>query len=307
MDYLPFNSVNHDRVYKAEDWAWYFSTFISNGVFPSPADGLQVLATDGMTVAVQPGYGFINGYAFRNQSAYNIQIETADGALSRIDRVVLRWDLVNRQMLLAVLTGTASANPTAPTLTQNADIWEIALADVAVTKGLTTITQAQITDDRFNSSLCGICAGIIDQIDASTLTKQFEAYYAAFKAGNEKDFSDWSADQKADMESYQAEEKAAFHAWYELIKGNLSEDSAGNLQLQVNDLKDSAAPISQKKTTVYDGNTVTTTFADGRKIVTTYNGDTVIKKMYSSANVLQWTKTTVYNGDTVTETIEEVK
>lgn len=90
-------------------------------------------------------------------------------------------------------------------------------------------------------------------------------------------------------------------------KTTLDRLSSGNLQLQVNDLKDAAAPISQKKTTVYDGNTVTTTFADGRKIVTTYNGDTVIDKMYSSANVLQWTKTTVYNGDTVTETIEEVK
>ena len=34
---LPFNAVavdgEYDRVYKAEDWAWYFATFIANGNF----------------------------------------------------------------------------------------------------------------------------------------------------------------------------------------------------------------------------------------------------------------------------------
>ena len=45
---LPFNAVydgeNYDRAYKAEDWAWYFATFIANGIFPKPSDGLQVIA-----------------------------------------------------------------------------------------------------------------------------------------------------------------------------------------------------------------------------------------------------------------------
>ena len=44
-DCLPFNAIlvdeEYDRVYKAEDWAWYFATFIANGVFPKPSDGLD--------------------------------------------------------------------------------------------------------------------------------------------------------------------------------------------------------------------------------------------------------------------------
>ena len=39
-----FNSVSHDRTYKAEDWAEYFASFIGNGVFPVPSTGLQVVA-----------------------------------------------------------------------------------------------------------------------------------------------------------------------------------------------------------------------------------------------------------------------
>lgn len=64
---LPFNAVavdgEYDRVYKAEDWAWYFATFIANGIFPKPSDGLQVVAYSGMEIRVNAGYAFINGYA----------------------------------------------------------------------------------------------------------------------------------------------------------------------------------------------------------------------------------------------------
>ena len=172
---LPFNSIDHDRVYKAEDWAWYFSTFISNGVFPQPSNGLQVIAGSDMDVTVKPGFGFIDGYAFRNTGDYTISLDTADGVLSRIDRVVLRLDLSNRDMVLAVLKGTASKSPVATALTRTADIYELALADIAIGKGVTSITQSVITDRRSDSSLCGICAGTIDQIDITSLTEQFNA------------------------------------------------------------------------------------------------------------------------------------
>lgn len=36
-----FNSVSHDRTYKAEDWAEYFASFIGNGVFPSLRRGFK--------------------------------------------------------------------------------------------------------------------------------------------------------------------------------------------------------------------------------------------------------------------------
>lgn len=42
---LPFNAVavdgEYDRVYKAEDWAWYFAAFIANGIFQSRATGYR--------------------------------------------------------------------------------------------------------------------------------------------------------------------------------------------------------------------------------------------------------------------------
>ena len=81
---LPFNAVavdgEYDRVYKAEDWAWYFATFIANGIFPKPSDGLQVVAYSGMEIRVNAGYAFINGYAFRNPATLSVTLDTAEGA-----------------------------------------------------------------------------------------------------------------------------------------------------------------------------------------------------------------------------------
>ena len=45
-----FNSVAGDRKYKAEIFAGYFSKFITNGVFPLPADNLRIAAHDRMKI-----------------------------------------------------------------------------------------------------------------------------------------------------------------------------------------------------------------------------------------------------------------
>lgn len=195
---MPFNAIDHDRVYKAEDWAWYFATFIANGVFPKPSDGLQVIAYSGMEIKVNAGYAFINGYAFRNPVSQTITLETAEGAQNRIDRIVVRWDLTQRDIYLAVLKGTPSAKPQATAVTRTTEIWELALADIYVGKGVTSIRTANITDQRFNSSVCGIVTGTVEEIDASVLTKQFTDFFNTYSQAVLDEFSVY----KQDMEKY---------------------------------------------------------------------------------------------------------
>ena len=40
-----FNSVSHDRTYKAEDWAEYFASFIGTAFSPSLRRGFKSLQT----------------------------------------------------------------------------------------------------------------------------------------------------------------------------------------------------------------------------------------------------------------------
>lgn len=246
-----FNSINHDRTYKAEDWAEYFASFIGNGVFPVPANGLQVVVTSGMTVTVRAGKGWINGYFYINTDDLNIVLGTADGVLNRIDRIVLRWDLTERNIRVIVKPSPASAQPTAPTLQRDADAYEIALADVYIRAGSTAVQQADITDLRYNSELCGIVTGTVEQIDASVLTAQFNNFFALYRDLIAQEYnayvsrvSGYEGDAEADYETFMQalqgfEEGASadFEAWFDGIKGQLSGDVAGKLTQDVQGLE----------------------------------------------------------------------
>lgn len=201
-DSMPFNAVKvdgkPDRAYKAEDWAWYFATFLSTGVFPKPSNGLQVIAFDQMEVKVNIGYAFINGYAFRNPETKSVMLDTAAGAANRIDRIVVRWDLTARDIYITTLKGVPSVKPAVPALTRNTEIYELALADIYVGKGVTKINARDITDQRFNSSVCGIVRGTIEEIDASVITKQFNDFFAFYS----KDITDKYGDYIRDIKEY---------------------------------------------------------------------------------------------------------
>ena len=269
LNYLPFNSINHDRVGKAEDWAWYFATFIGNGVFPKPETGLQVVVNNGMTITAKAGYAFINGYAFRNWEDYDITIETADGSLPRIDRIIVRWDLTQRMIYIAVLKGTPSASPVARSLTRTSEIYDIAIADVLVGKGVTAITQANITDQRYNSSVCGIVTGVVDQIDASVLTAQFNDFFRLYEqqiitqyqsylstiTGDEQqaaaalqNFTDWLAGYKTDTET-------DIEDWLQTLHDILDTETATNLQ---NQITQNADDIEQLQKDVQEATSITT-------------------------------------------------
>ena len=156
-----FNSNNNDRVYDATDFARYFGSLASNGIFYTTASNLQVTATSGMDVSVAPGSAFINGYHYYLSDAFTLTLAVADGARPRIDRVVLRLDMHARSINLASLTGAAANTPAPPALTRTPDIYELALADVLIPAGAISIPTGNVTDDRLNASVCGLVNSLV--------------------------------------------------------------------------------------------------------------------------------------------------
>lgn len=159
-----FNSSGGDRVYNASDFAAYFGKLVTNGIFYATATNLQVTVAAGMKVAVLAGSAWINGYAYENTDALELELATANGVNPRIDRVVVRWSAVGREIRLAVLTGVASVSPLAPELTRNNDVYELGIADIAVAKGVVTITAGSITDTRLNTTLCGLVNSLVSAV-----------------------------------------------------------------------------------------------------------------------------------------------
>jgi len=204
-----FNSVSGDRKYKAEDWASYFGTLIGNGVFPNPATNLQVVpGASGLTVTVHAGKAWINGYYYNNTDDLTLTLPTPDGSKKRIDRIVVRWSLSDRKISAAVKSGTAATNPSAAVLQRDSDVYELAIADVLVGVAATSLSSASITDRRYDSTLCGVVTGTVQQIDTSAFAAQ--------------------------VQSFLDDSEAEFSTWLDGLQNVLDESTAGNLLNLIN-------------------------------------------------------------------------
>lgn len=242
-----FNSIDGDRRYNAGRFAEYFATFIGNGVFPNPSTNLQVISNNDMTVTVRAGKAWINGYILINDNDYILNIDVADGLLNRIDRIVVRYDTVDREMKLEVKRGDYATNAVAKGLQRDADAYELGLADIIVKNGIISITQANISDLRLNDDLCGIVHGIVEQVDTTTLFNQYLTWLDEKKdqydndmmqwTTNKKDeFNIWTTIQEQDFESWRRQEKANFDAWFASAQNILDENIAANLLIMIGDL-----------------------------------------------------------------------
>lgn len=105
-----------------------------------------------------------------------LPIDIADGALDRIDRVIVEWKTTNYVDLpeIKVLKGTASSTPEAPALTNNSTVRQISLARVAVGAGITAVTASMITDERLDPAVCGLVTDGLS-IDTTTINAQYTA------------------------------------------------------------------------------------------------------------------------------------
>lgn len=264
-----FNSVNGDRRYKAEDFREYFASFIGNGVFPNPSSNLQVVDNNNMTITVKKGKGWINGAIYINTDDLVINIDPADGILNRIDRVVLRFDTLNRNIKLAVKKGTFNNSPVATELQRDADAYELALADIYIRAGAISITQSSITDLRLDKNLCGIVKGTIEEIDTTTLLAQLNAW----KDEEISNFNVWRESQENKQEDWYNTTTtnfvSEFNIWFESIKGILDGDAAGNLLNEINKVKEDLASIeiTAKRATVEDAENLFEADAQGNKNV----------------------------------------
>lgn len=194
-----------------------FLKYFTEGVFPTPGNAFQLVENATNGAIVKAGFAMLQGVTVILDEDQEITFDSATSQ-PRIDRVVLRHDdtLSVRNTSIQILKGTSSSNPQPPTITRNETIYDLALADVLIGANTSVVTQAQITDLRLNTDLCGIVKGTIEEIDTTSLYDQIQG----------------------DLENFQAQEQQEFTQWFESIKGQLSTDQAGNLQNQINDINE---------------------------------------------------------------------
>ena len=107
-----------DRVYTSEAFARLFRTIMRDGIVHNDGDELAVSPTvpAAMSVDVGTGMALVQGRYYINSADLTLTVEAADPSYPRIDRVVVRADLVGRTVHAVVKKGTAAASPVAPPL-----------------------------------------------------------------------------------------------------------------------------------------------------------------------------------------------
>ena len=196
-----FNSINNDRVYDASDVASFLTKFFTNGVFNN---GLGVSANDNMTISVAIGSANINGYCYENTEILTLDIAEADSELNRIDSVICRLDLNNRQIMIQILDGETATTPSQPSIIKSNNIYDLRLANILISAGTTRITTDMITDTRFGDD-CGNVVQAVQSLSTEDIFKQYNSW---------------------------------FTTWFDNVKGQLSTDVAGNLQNEINAIND---------------------------------------------------------------------
>lgn len=164
----------------------------TSGVFG--ADGnLSVTANGNMTVSVSDGVGWLandkaDGTVFWNDTKeqtggeLQLTIPLANAVSPRIDRVVVSWDTVDyaAKPRIEVLKGTAASTPVAPALTNNSLLRQISLAQIAIPAAASKITSANITDERLDSTVCGLVTDWVS-VDTKVMQEQFAAFLNQIK------------------------------------------------------------------------------------------------------------------------------
>ena len=197
---LFFNSINGDRVYDADSFSEWLNKFFTTGVFNGE---LQVTADSGMAVNVASGYANINGKVRFFEQSQTFTLDPASGVYPRIDTIVVRLDTTNRMITTEYVKGDYSGNnpqPTEPTRTGG--LYEIVLAQIYVSAGATQILTNDITDTRSDDSVCGWVTSTVEGVPMDQIVSQMTT---------------------------------DFMTWFDHMKGQLSEDAAGNLQLQIDE------------------------------------------------------------------------
>lgn len=220
-----FNSSNHDRLYNAEQLSAIFDGIITDGVFATVGSGLMVNAQSGMNITVGTGRAWFNHTWTKVDAIYPLEVDDAELILNRIDAVVLEVNHSSevRANTIKIVKGTPASAPTRPTLVKDSilGIYQYPLAYIRVNTGTLAITQSMITN-MIGTSDTPFVLGAVDSLDATQLIAQWETIWAE------------AMDNKL----------AEFEAWFDAMKDQLSEDAAGHLQAEIDDINDSIEGIN---------------------------------------------------------------
>ena len=252
VTYGFYNSIKGDRKYNALEMSSIFDGIIVDGVYMSIGDALNVKSSGGMGITVGIGRAWFNHTWTLNDSLLPLTLANSDVLLNRIDAIVLEVNNNTevRKNTIKILKGTSSSKPVKPTMTEGELLNQHPLAYISIPAGATSISQSNI-ENAVGTSACPYVTGVLKGMDIDKLVAQWGAQWAEWLSSNTDAWKAFMSDNTNEWKSFMAKNKnewsalingntSEFETWFEHMKDQLSEDAAGNLQLQVDNLNNAA-------------------------------------------------------------------
>ena len=252
VTYGFYNSIKGDRKYNALEMSSIFDGIIVDGVYMSIGDALNVKSSGGMGITVGIGRAWFNHTWTLNDSLLPLTLANSDVLLNRIDAIVLEVNNNTevRKNTIKMLKGTPSSKPVKPTMTEGELLNQHPLAYISIPAGATSISQSNI-ENAVGTSACPYVTGVLKGMDIDKLVAQWGAQWAEWLSSNTDAWKAFMSDNTNEWKSFMAKNKnewsalingntSEFETWFEHMKDQLSEDAAGNLQLQVDNLNNAA-------------------------------------------------------------------
>ena len=179
MQYSGF--FNGDTEYGQEEFNRYFDNLYESGVSIDESGDMTLAVTGGTgQVTADAGFAILKGFYYYNDSPLTLDV-TPDANYTRIDRVIIRVNLLSGPAEMKLKQGTASSSPQPPALQRDSNIYEISLAQATVqTDGTVTVE-----DERFDLSVCGAIRpkNLTEYRDmVAQFQEQFDAWFDAQQA-----------------------------------------------------------------------------------------------------------------------------
>ena len=209
-----FNSLNHDRMYDADDMNAIFDGIITDGVFGNIGNKFIVTPGSGMTINVGTGKARFHQIFVENDANLVLHVSQSDVLLNRVDVVAIRVDKTVNGRLgnIVIVKGSPSQNPVAPVLSNDNQIYEMPIANIKVNANVNKITASDIQY-------------LVGRNTTPLITAPM---------------------QTISVDSYVKNMESQFKDWFAEIKEKLSQDAAGNLQNQINALKGEQSQLLQR-------------------------------------------------------------
>ena len=203
-----FNSVNHDRLYNAEQLSSIFDGIIIDGVYENYGDAFMVTANPdaNSSVIIGTGRAWFDHTWTVNDSQFAMQLDPPNELFGRTDAIVIDIDRTQdvRKNSIMYVKGSESSPDRPPTLIKEDLHTQYPIAYIVRPAGTNSIVSQSNITITVGTSVCPIVTGILESQNLENLWQQLDD---------------------------------EFNTWWDGVKATLDENTVTNLQNQIDELK----------------------------------------------------------------------